>query len=874
MMSKKRNKSFIASVVSLFLLSSLALAGCSGCFGVKLQSMSFKDSQIVLNVGDVFDVKSSSLNFEPALAADKNFTVVSDNENVVIADGRTLTAVGAGETTITAVSESDSAVRAECKVVVNYAPPSGVSLSVKGDIVQYIGDVREVTLTAVPEGNVDPDLEYEWSVNGTAAAETGAQFSFTPEDKAGESKISVKLDGVIASASVRVFSAAIGEVQAEVSGQLEQIDSYSAVKVTLAFDKTTGDPEPFIEWYVDGKLYLSDTKTLSFTPQNAGTFDIGVKVNGKTVLINGENKLTIVAKGSVIPTNLSVDFNNVYPNVIIRWNHPHTDNMKYQLKIENLTTGAADETLTGTNASAAKYFDGESFNAGEVLDLTAASYRISVRSLGDNDTFSASAYSESVTTEKLSDTAVKYLSDKAMDGLMDHYIVSDDEFNELYSYYLAYRKSAAKVAYTVYMGYTSTKGKNQLMEDAFTYGATTGSYFNSGDGSTVKGGTFNVSVTCKNSVIPTLTGGDVYTQLNALEPHVAKSSTRTKDHVFAIESRAVSASVKTSEELFRAVELGAKPVPEANSTAQTLYNFAKGLLREIISDDMTDVEKVHAVYDWIMWNVQYDYKSTKETDAGRSGMYKAYYLDGVLTNKDSYAVCDGMAKTLSLLCNMEGIPAYRVTGIAGGSVAGMTASAAKAYKEANWGGHAWNKVFVEGQWYVVDPTWGDQAGVISNKPFELALHEWLLVSDEFALDTHEYDNTTNNPTTAQESYNVYDNVEYSFIDASGETVFIDTYVDALGSALTAEAADMMAYLDAQRKEAARSVAIYNKTIARQYVALEITAADSIVDSFMDAATSSLKSQNPFRAALAQLGYSSTQYRIISFTDRVLVMLSL
>lgn len=827
-----------------------------------------------MDVGDIYDVTSSVLEFVPTLAADKNFTVTSSDETVVTAQARTLTAVGPGEATITAVSDSNAAITAQCIVIVNYAQASGLDISMKGERVQYTGAVSEVVFTARPDGTIDPDSVFKWSVNGIEAEERGAAFSFTPDDAAGNYKITAQLGDHIAASSVRVFTREVSQVTATADGILNQQDSYTPVTVTVSYNADNGDPPPFIDFYINSELYLSDVSTLSFTPPAAGEYDISVKVNGKTVEIDGGEKLTVTAKGSVVPTALSVSYNNVWPNIIIRWNYPHTESTKYQLKIENLTTGAVDETMTSTNASAAKYFDNASFNAGDVIDLTSNSYRISVRSLGDNGLYAASQYSESITVQQINSAAVKYLQNKVMNGLLDHYIISDDEFNELYSYYLAFRKSSAKVAYTVYMGYTSSMTAAELSSAAFDYGATTGSYLNSAAGNAVKGGTINVSVTCQNSVIPTLSGGSqVYDALNALAPHVAQNSERKSNHVFAIESRAVTTTVETSEELFRAAELGANPQPKSGSTAQSLYSFAKNLLIEIISDEMTDAEKVHAIYDWIMWNVQYDYYATEIDSVARMGMYKAYYLDGVLTNRNSYAVCDGMAKALSLLCNMEGIRAHRVTGIAGGSVEGMTASAAKTYKQENWGGHAWTKVYVEGKWYVVDPTWGDVASKINNRIFEMAFHDYLLVSDEDIKYTHEYDVTTNNPDTADKSYNVYDNFEYEFVNSLGETVYVDSYIDTVGSAMNAEAALMMEYLDYQRRQASKTITINNKSVSRSYVGMEITAADSILDSFIEAASAS-GTKSPFRTALSALGYSSTDYRIVKFSDRVLVMLNL
>ena len=140
-----------------------------------------------------------------------------------------------------------------------------------------------------------------------------------------------------------------------------------------------------------------------------------------------------------------------------------------------------------------------------------------------------------------------------------------------------------------------------------------------------------------------------------------------------------------SNMLYRLVEWGYRPefvdTPQSQA-AKAIYLRARGVAKSIATDDMTDVEKVRAVYEWIITNVDYDYgAAAQDLNAPETLKYNAFYLEGVFL--DGRAVCDGKAKAFSLLCGLLGINSVRITGTA---ESGGTS-----------GGHAWNKVLVDTQ---------------------------------------------------------------------------------------------------------------------------------------------------------------------------------
>ena len=175
------------------------------------------------------------------------------------------------------------------------------------------------------------------------------------------------------------------------------------------------------------------------------------------------------------------------------------------------------------------------------------------------------------------------------------------------------------------------------------------------------------------------------------------------NHTLAIDSAKYSLQVTTSNQLAFCLEHGAKPIfTSTTCSAYKCYQAAITVLNQICNNTMSDYDKALAIYTWIIDNVQYDYNAVTYGEDNSYGYnlktnywmyYDAYYLEGVFAlNGTRVAVCDGMAKAYTLMCQMEGINCVRVTGsVSSGSTSG---------------GHAWNRVYLDGKWYILDTTWG------------------------------------------------------------------------------------------------------------------------------------------------------------------------
>lgn len=120
------------------------------------------------------------------------------------------------------------------------------------------------------------------------------------------------------------------------------------------------------------------------------------------------------------------------------------------------------------------------------------------------------------------------------------------------------------------------------------------------------------------------------------------------------------------------------------------------LVSKVNTATMTDFEKVKFVNDYIVQNTQY-------SDATSTSAHSAYTLIA-----EGKAVCQGYALFATKFLRALGLEAMYVTG------------------EVYTGGHAWNLVKVDGEWYHLDTTWNDPVPDRGNG----VRYNYFLISDE------------------------------------------------------------------------------------------------------------------------------------------------
>lgn len=149
-----------------------------------------------------------------------------------------------------------------------------------------------------------------------------------------------------------------------------------------------------------------------------------------------------------------------------------------------------------------------------------------------------------------------------------------------------------------------------------------------------------------------------------------------------------------------------------------------------ISLEATEYEKVRYVYENIIKNTEYNMEAPDNQN-----------IYSVLANGAS--VCQGYAKTAQLLLNRLGVNCTMVQGLV---------------KDGE--GHAWNMVQVDGQYYYMDPTWGDASYQVMNMEVNNVRipnisYDYLCVTGADLFRTHTLDSIVPMPECNSTAANYY-----------------------------------------------------------------------------------------------------------------------
>ncbi len=144
-----------------------------------------------------------------------------------------------------------------------------------------------------------------------------------------------------------------------------------------------------------------------------------------------------------------------------------------------------------------------------------------------------------------------------------------------------------------------------------------------------------------------------------------------------------------------------KSISEAlKSTAaiQSSNNNVISIAQQLTEGIEDDYNKVLALHDWICSYMYYDEDSLNSEDT------PPYYPTDIL--KTRKAVCLGYATLMASLCRSINIPCNVVSGYALGNIGvDQNTSWTEETIATTEQNHAWNEVYIDGRWMIVDTTW-------------------------------------------------------------------------------------------------------------------------------------------------------------------------
>lgn len=723
-----KNKRFlkITLIAAIVALLCAALCGCSLIQGILHPEGKFalSESEITLKIGETYDVTLSD-------GRTDEFTLSTSDKTKVEIYGRTsIKAVGKTQTAVTITATNGKGDTAELKVNVDYADVSTVKIGVENQyqLLQSGETPKSVEFSATLNDGTNPATVFSWKITNGAGEEvataSGKTASYLPSP--GEIYFAtVTADGKSATVGFCADKELLVYLEKYRVGTEEKIVVHARY-----FDNSLLEKTVTAYVYDEGGSLISTTELETIRSNGIGEVNDTIAAIGK----EGNFTLKVVVGGVSREVNFVVR-DNVAANHI-------------EVGVTGNLSQTTAETVTFTATLSPAKADAESVKwyVNDKYYSTGKTFSFKPTSRGEHKvTAEINKITKTKTIVYLSehDEAWYYASHFHDYGgyAQNRYITSKEELKNLILFVLESKIAEIKF----YAGYATPETVENDVSEVRGYVEESGiipgySLKTSGNVFTIKFRFFadeaGVIETVNSPEYDAPDGFADAVQNTYSKPHYDNVK---KDRNFYIDGVKETMSVSTSNMLYKAVAWGYKPVfmgAQADNLQQ-IYDNAKDALSYIVSDDMSEYEKVHAIYDYIIYNVRYDHDCANAEDAYVSGnlslnekmKYYGYYLEGIFLDKfykkDMHAVCDGKSKAFVLMCGIEGITAVRISG--------------KASSDGqNFGGHAWNKVLLDlngtgnKEWYFVDTTWGD----VGDDSKEFLSHAYFLLSDDEVKNTH------------------------------------------------------------------------------------------------------------------------------------------
>lgn len=148
----------------------------------------------------------------------------------------------------------------------------------------------------------------------------------------------------------------------------------------------------------------------------------------------------------------------------------------------------------------------------------------------------------------------------------------------------------------------------------------------------------------------------------------------------------------------------------SNDDIDKINKGVEDIIKEQITSDMSDDDKLLKIHDYIINNTRYDIDKSNDT---------SYTALGPLFNGE--AICSGYADLMAIFANKLNIKNYKISSET----------------------HVWNAVYVNNEWLHLDLTWDDP--ITKDSDVDTLQHDFFLVKTdkllEFDIKDHKFDTT-------------------------------------------------------------------------------------------------------------------------------------
>ncbi|EDL21049.1 kyphoscoliosis peptidase, isoform CRA_a, partial [Mus musculus] len=163
---------------------------------------------------------------------------------------------------------------------------------------------------------------------------------------------------------------------------------------------------------------------------------------------------------------------------------------------------------------------------------------------------------------------------------------------------------------------------------------------------------------------------------------------------------------------------------DASASQVTVKSGLNELVSDLLQEAHSDLERVRAIWIWICHHIEYDVEAAQEKDR------QAFKPTDILRTQKTN--CDGYAGLFERMCRVAGVQCVTVPGYSKGFGYQTGQSFSGEFD------HAWNAVYLEGRWHLVDSTWG--SGLVDTttskftflyNEFYFLTHPALFIEDHF-----------------------------------------------------------------------------------------------------------------------------------------------